>query len=232
MMPAKKIILFLGVFAIGFPLFSQTISVKKETARIKSEYADGFEVSLEGSTLPEVESALNKFMKSLGKTKQVENYRMVNEPDIKGKSYTTPVFGMVKQLGNIISVWVGIKTKDWGDDAETVNKDLETMMHDFGVIFQREKIQKQIDESVRAEQAVERQQQRLVNQSQDLNNKIENNKREKIQLEKSLENNKIELETLIQRLEQNKKDQDSVAIAGEQIKKVIEMHKERQNKVN
>jgi hypothetical protein len=78
---------------------------------------------------------------------------------------------------------------------------------------------------------VEKQQMRLVNQNKDLENKIEGNKREKIQLEKSLKNNKVELMTLTKKLEENKKAQDSVAIATEQIKKVVEMHKERQRKI-
>jgi hypothetical protein len=51
-------------------------------------------------------------------------------------------------------------------------------------------------------------------------------------LEKSLENNKTENQELLKRIEQNKKAQDSVAVAAEQIKKVVEMHKERQRKVN
>jgi hypothetical protein len=230
----KKFIFLFFLAATGLSCHAQTVSVKvkKEKARIKNEYADGFEVELQ-ATPEEVEASLTKFMKSLGKSKSVENFLVVNEPVIQGRPYTTPVYGVNKQVGNMISAWVGIKTDDWQkDDVETVNHDLEKMLHDFGVTFYREKIQKQIDESVRAGQAVERQQQRLQNQNRDLNGKIEDNKREKIQLEKALENNRIALETLIKRLEKNKKDQDSVAMAGEQIKKVIEMHRERQRKVN
>jgi hypothetical protein len=51
-------------------------------------------------------------------------------------------------------------------------------------------------------------------------------------LEKSLVDNNVELETLSKKLEQNKKGQDSVAVAGEQIKKVVEMHKESQRRVH
>jgi hypothetical protein len=228
----KKITFFLGLIILGFSAYAQTVNVKKEKTRIKNDYADGFEVELQ-ATFEEVEASLTKFMKTFGKFKSVENFMVVNEPVIQGRPYTTPVYGANKQVGNIISAWVGIKTDDWKkEDAETVNHDLEKMLHDFGVTFYREKIQKQIDESVRAGQAVERQQQRLQNQNRDLNGKMDDNRREKIQLERSLENNKIELETLTKRLEKNKKDQDSVAIAGDQIKKVIEMHRERQRKVD
>jgi hypothetical protein len=227
----KKRILFFCLAVLSFSALSQTVKVKKESARIKNEYADGFEVELQG-TPEEAESALNKLMKTFGKTKHGENYVVVNEPLILGKPYVKPLFAVNKQVGNIISAWIGIKNKEWGDDADAVNRELEKVIHDFGVNFHREKIQKQIDESVHAAQVVEKQQQKLSNQNRDLNTRIEDNKREKIRLEKSLENNKIELETLIKRLEKNKTDQDSVAVAAEQIKKAVEMHKERQRKVN
>lgn len=227
----RRHLLFFLLSFITISASAQTIKVKKETARVKGEYADGFEVELL-ATPEEAETALTKWMKTFGKTKQSENYFVVNEPAIQGRPYTHPVYGEVKQLGNIISVWAGIRTKEWGNDAETVSPQLEQLVKDFGVNFHRDKIQKQIDESTRASQAVERQKQKLSNQNRDLNERLEDNKREKIQLEKSLENNKIELETLTKKLEKNKKDQDSVAVAGEQIKKVIEMHKERQRKVN
>jgi hypothetical protein len=220
-----------GLLFISFLASGQTIKVKKETARIKGEYADGFEVELQ-ATPEEAESALTKWMKTFGKTKQSENYFVVNEPTIQGRSYTHPLYAEVKQLGNIVSVWAGIRTKEWDNDAETVSPQLEQLTRDLGVNFHRDKIQKQIDESTRAAQAVERQKQKLSNQNRDLNSRIEDNKREKLQLEKSLENNKVELETLTKKIEKNKKDQDSVAVAGEQINKVIELHKERQRKVN
>jgi hypothetical protein len=228
----KRSIFFFFIISISLSVAGQSIKVKKETARIKNEYADGFEIELQ-ATAEEVEAALAKWMKSFGKTKSNDNFTAVSEPTIMEKKYTAPVYALTKQVGNIVSAWVGIESSDWSKkDAEEVSKELEKLIYDFGVNFYREKIQRQIDESLRASQAVERQQQRLQNQNRDLTTRIEANKREKIQLEKSLENNRVELETLTKRLEKNKKDQDSVAVAGDQIKKVVEMHKEKQRKVN
>jgi len=51
-------------------------------------------------------------------------------------------------------------------------------------------------------------------------------------LEKALDANKLENLVLIQKIENNKKSQDSVKLAGEQIKRIMELHKERQRKVN
>lgn len=230
-MTTKSLLLLIcSLFAITS--IAQTVKVKKETARIKSDYADGFEVELE-ATAEEVDAALLKFMKTLGKAKSNDNHIVVSEPTIDGVKYTSALYAVNKQVGNLISAWIGIRSDEWGKkDVERVNHYLEGAIREFGINFYRDRIQKQIDESTRAAQAVERQEQRLQNENRNLNTRIESNKREKIQLEKSLENNRVELETLTQKLEKNKKDQDSVAVAGEQIKKVIEMHKERQRNVN
>jgi hypothetical protein len=230
-MSIKNSLLF-ACLILSITSAAQTVTVKKENARIKNDYADGFQVDLEGS-FEDVDNALNKLAKTLGKTKEVENFMVVNEPSVKGISYTSPVYAVTKQVGNIISAWIGIKKNDWKErDAGDVNRELEIMIHNFGVNYYREKIQKQIDESVRAQQAVERQQQRFLNQNKDLNNKLENNKKEKIRLDQALVDNKLELENLIKRLEKNRLDQDSLNIAGEQIRKLVEMHKEKQRNVH
>lgn len=226
-------IVFLSICILStLSVVAQTVKVKKDQTRIKNEYADGFEVELPG-TYEEIDEALAKLMKTLGKSKESEGYYTVAEPSVVGRSYTSPIYGSTKQVGNMISAWIGIKKSEWKDsDAENISNALEGMVRDFGITFHRDKIQKQIDETLRAAQAVEKQTQRLTNQNKSLNSKIANNKQEKIDLEKSLVNNKIELETLTKQLEKNKKDQDSVAVAGQQIQKVLEAHRERQRKVN
>ena len=108
----SKYFLFFSLFLLSFLTYSQTIKVKKETARIKSEYADGFEVELQ-ATSEEAEDALTKLMKSFGKTKQGDDYVFVAEPIVNGTTYVAPVYARVKQLGNIVSAWVGIRTKEW-----------------------------------------------------------------------------------------------------------------------
>jgi hypothetical protein len=227
-----------NVTLLTFALFSfaiaaaQTVTVKKENARIKNDYADGFQIDL-AATYEEVEAALSKEVKTLGKSKENENYRVVAEPIVKGITYTQPIYAMTKQVGNIVSAWIGIKKDDWKEkEAEEVNRELENMIHNFGVNFYRERIQKQIDESVRAQQAVDKQQQKLINQNKDLNSKVENNKKEKLRLEQSLVDNKLEMESLIKKLVKNKQDQDSIAVASEQIKKMVETHREKQRSIH
>jgi len=229
---SKKFIILIGTFMIAGSAFAQTVKVKKETARVKGENLTGFEVELDGKAA-DVGDAFTKFMKTFGKSKDNDNVLTIAEPTIADNKYAFPLYGVTKEKGKTSAAWLGIDPKLWPPaDAEKVNKEFEKLMKDFGVKFYKDQIQLQIDESVRAGQAVEKTQQKLVNENKSLNTKLEDNKREKIQLEKSLQENVAENGTLLKKIEKNKHDQDSVTVAGEQIKKVVEMHKEKQRKVN
>ena len=216
----------------SFVLSAQSVKVKKESARIKGETAEGYGVDLEGS-FSEVNASFVKYIKTLGKVKQNSDYIILTESPLNGKNSALPVLATTKDHDKNAQAWLGIKTSDWPVDAvEGMSKQLEKALYDFGVQFYRDKVQAQIDETNRALQAVEKQQQKLTVQNRDLNISLEDNKREKIQIEKSLEKNKLGYETLLKRIEKNKKDRDSVALAGEQIKKVIEAQRIKQSKIN
>lgn len=224
------------LFAVAITLpcltVAQTITTKSGSAKIQTATASGVEVVLDG-TFSEAEETLQKQMRAFGKMKSIENYMTVALPTVEGTAYAQPIYGMVKQVGNLISVWIGVNEKEWSSaDLEVVNRDLERIVKALGVTFHRDKIQKQIDESLRASQAAIRQQQRLANDQKILNNRVEDNKAEKVKLEQALVNNKAEIEELIRKLEKNARDQDSVKAAAEQIQKVVELHRERQRKVN
>ena len=229
---SKKFIVFIGIFFIFNTAFSQTVKPKKETARVKGENLPGVEVELQGKYSDVVES-FSKYLKALGKGKQSDNVITISEPTVGAKKYAFPIYGVTKDKGKSASAWIGIKDSEWPkDESVKVNPELEKMIKDFGVKFYKDQIQLQIDESTRASLAVEKQQQKLVTENKALSTKLEDNKREKIQLEKSIQENGVQNGTLVKKLAKNKHDQDSVALAGEQIKKVVEMHKERQRKVN
>jgi hypothetical protein len=225
----KKSLLF-SFILLSITTFAQSIKVTKENIQLKGEGAEGFEIQLDG-TFNEVESQFLKYLKPMGKAKKGDDSYSISLPLINGKNYTSPLHIVVRDKGKG-TAWLGIRPSEWPSNTDQVKADLEKIVYDFGVNFYRDRVQVQIDESNRALQAVERQQQRLLNQNKDLGTKLENNKTQKIQLEKSLENNKLEFEALNVKIAQNKKDQDSVAFAGEQIKKVIEMQKDKQRAIN
>jgi hypothetical protein len=228
----KKFFFLVSVILLSTGLQAQNVKVKKDNANVKSEQVSGFAVELV-SPATEVTAAFVKFLKGTGKVRQTTEVITIHEPTINGIKYTPAIYAVTKARGEESTAWIGIVEKEWAKgDVDRINKELEKMIYDFGVQFYRGKIQVQVDESTRASAAVTKQQQRLLNEGKALSVKLEDNKREKIQLDKALENNKLENEELLKKIEKNKHDQDSVALAGEQIKKVVEMHKEKQRKVN
>ena len=228
----KKLAIFL-LLCVVVHVNAQKVTVNKKSEKIKGETAEGYRTELEGKK-EDVTSAWNRFLKDLGKIRSGSDYLFIEGPAMGGTVYSTGV--VYAQSGadeEKAWVWMGIKAAEWTvNDISLVETQLEKLVYQFGIKFYRDKIQAQIDEGQQAANAVTRQQQRLVNQSKDLTIKLGNNAQEKIQLEKSLEANKLENLVLLQKLENNSKSQDSVRLAGEQIKKVIESHKERQRKVN
>jgi ABC-type phosphate transport system auxiliary subunit len=226
MNPAKVFFFILAI--LPFTASAQSIQVKKETSRIEGSSTGGYQVALTG-TEEEVKICLVKYLKMMGKTKPSGDYITVAAPTIGSKKYTETLYATTRQTGSAAAAWMGVASASV--EGSSLEGDLQKLVYDFAVTFHREKIQLQIDESLRALQAVEKQQLRLANQNKDLNNKVENNKREKIQLEKSLVENKLELQVLTNRLSANAKAQDSIAIATDQIRKVVEMHTEKQKRI-
>lgn len=231
MIERKKVIAGIVCLLLSTLLVAQTVKVKKESARIKGENTEGVAVDLKAAG-EEISGSLLKYLKSLGKVKQNEGVFVLTDAMIYGNPYAGPVYAVVKNNDSDGQAWLGIIGSEWSSgNIEKINAELEKLVYDFGVKFYRDKIQTQIDESTRALLAVEKQQQRFSNENKNLNVKLEGNKQEKIRLEKSIVENKTEYESLLRKIEKNKKDQDSIVMVAEQVKKVVEMHKDRQRSV-
>lgn len=207
---------------------TQTVKVKKESSRIKGENVEGYATDLDGKA-QDVTTSFVKYLRSLGKVKQNDGIYVLTESSISASK--NPIYCTTKDHDTKGTAWMGIVASEWGDEASKINSAIEKVMYEYGVKFYRDKIQLQIDESNRAVAAVEKQQQRYLMENKNLNAKLENNKREKIQLEKNLVDNKTEYDLLLKKIAKNKHDQDSIAIANVQIKKVMEAQKEKQSKV-
>lgn len=231
-MTPKDIMMVIKIFFFFFALVpivcpAQKIEVRKDISRIEGEPESGFQVHLIASR-EVADASLARFFKGLGKTKSSGDYVTVADPVIHGRKIEGLLYGVCTGDEKKTEVWIGMPGK--GDESG-ISEEIRKLSYDFAVTFEREQIQVQIDESLRALQAVEKKQMRLVNQQRDLDNKITNNKKEKIALEQALVDNKVALEDLTKKLEGNARAQDSVAVASGQIKKVVEMHREKQRKV-
>jgi hypothetical protein len=213
--------------------YAQKVTVTKDTERVKGSNIEGYATELTG-TIEDVSASYTKYLKTFGKIKSSGNQLQLSEAEISFTKYTSPLYATTRGKGDKILVWLGLNASEWPtpEQAEQARKDLEKVVYDFGVKFYRDKVQVDIDESVRAQQTAEKQTLRLQNENKNLNSRLEFNQKEKLRLEKNLADNKLEYETLLMNLSNNKKAQDSVALATDQIKKMVEAHKERQRKVN
>lgn len=220
---ALAILMFAGVLA-----YAQTVTVTSNAEKIYNKNCTGYSTDVTG-TLEEVNISLNKYLKTFGKVKVSGSQYQVSEPQINLTKYPTPFFASAKAKGDKVQVWMGAVQND---SAKSINAEMEKLVYNFGVKFYKDKIQGDIDESMRAQAAAEKRQQRLTLEGKNMASRLEMNAKEKIRLEKSLADNKLDSTKLVTALAQNKKSQDSLAVAAEQIKKMVETHKERQRKVN
>jgi len=213
--------------------FSQRVTTDQQAHKIDGSDAEGYATTLEGKK-EDVSVAWNKLIKDFGKSRPGAGYVAISEPALGGTVYKKGfIYTDINDKGENTQVWLGIKEAEWEvNDIGIVKKDLEKEVYRFGIKYYKDKIQAQIDEAIRALDATNRQSQRLVNQNKDLNIQLGNNEQEKIKLEERIKSNELEHLVLLQKIENNKLAQDSVTQVGEKIKKVIDMHKERQQKVN
>lgn len=221
---ALGILMLAGVLA-----HAQKVTVSSNSERINGKNCEGYSTELTGS-LEEVNTSLTKYLKTFGKVKIAGSQFQVSEAQVNLTKYVNPFFASLKAKGSNVFVWMG--ASDESDSAKSIRSELEKMTYNFGVKFYKDKIQLDVDESLRALNAVERQQQRLVLEAKNLTSRQEMNAKEKVRLEKALVNNTQDSANLVTSLAKNKVSQDSVTIATEQIKKMVELHKERQRKVN
>lgn len=229
----NKFLLLIAFVSAISTSYSQSVTVTKKAEKVRNENADGFQTELDGKR-DDVSASLNKFLKEIGKSKSSGDMISINEPVINSTIYTKGIlYANVTGSDGKPRVWIGILPAEWNSsDVESVQKELEQLVYRFGVKFYRDQIQLQIDEAQQASDAVDKQAQRLVNENKSLNNKLTNNEQQKVQLEKNLEENRLENLVLKQKLVNNKRAQDSIAQAAIKIKSVVDLHKERQRKVN
>ncbi|GHN00260.1 hypothetical protein WSM22_17490 [Cytophagales bacterium WSM2-2] len=214
--------------------FAQIVSVKKTSEKVKTDKLEGYSTELEGK-YSDVNSQWSKFLKEVGRVKLFSSDpAVVTEPNFNGTVYPKGiVYAHIFENGSLTRVWLGIQPKEWDEkDVEFANKHLEKLTYQFGIQFNRYKVQTQIDETKQASDAVDKQIQKTIGQNKDLTQHLADNEQEKIHLQKSIDANKLENEALKIKLEKNKKAQDSLANASEQIKKVMITHQERLRKIN
>jgi hypothetical protein len=229
-----KFIFLLSLVSLSAELSAQTVTVKKASEKIKGENMDGFATDLKGSR-GDASNTLTKILKEHGKIKFLSTDPfVVTNPVLNGGLYEKGVlYGIVREADASVTIWIGRKASDWTEaQLETVDKEIEKLVYEAGIQFYRDQVQKEIDQTQQAIDAVVKQISRFSSQGKDLVKKLENNDQEKIKLLKLMEANTLEDAVLKVKIENNKKAQDSVGNALNHIQEMKKVHQEKMRGIN
>lgn len=230
MIPYKKFLLLLCVFT-GSLSFAQTVVVSKHHQTVNGIKVFGYVTTLEANS-QEVQSSLVRYLKTYGKPRTQEDYISLAETTLNGQAYPKSLYAAAKGKTSTTTAWIAINRTEWSDDSLKILGQLEGMVKSFGLNFYRDKIQAQINEAQQALEAVMKQQQRTTTDNKNLQQKVVNNNSEFVQLTKALQTNRADSAMLQVKLVQNKERQDSLILVFDKVRKTLELHKERQRKVN
>lgn len=222
------LLLFCGIAAQA-----QVVDVKPQSHKVKGGNAEGYSSVVEGKA-EAIESAWSKFVKGMGKTKVFSDLSTITDPILNGNEYKgMTLFTDFVTRNNVTRVWLGWKPSDWLESQrEAVDKELSKQVYQFTLKFYQDQVLAQIDESEQAVRAVERAQQKAVNEGSDLQMRLDENSRERVQLERALETNKFNNTILLQKLENNKKSLDSLSVALDKVKKAVELQRQKLREIH
>jgi hypothetical protein len=217
----------------GTAAHAQVVDVKPQSHKVKGGNAEGYSSVVEGKA-ETIESAWSKFVKGMGKTKVFSDLSTITDPILNGNEYKgMTLFTDFVTRNNVTRVWLGWKPADWLENQrEAVDKELSKQVYQFTLKFYQDQVLAQIDESEQAVRAVERAQQKTVNEGSDLQMRLDENSRERVQLERALETNKFNNTILLQKLENNKKSLDSLSVALDKVKKAVELQRQKLREIH
>jgi hypothetical protein len=229
-----KFIFLLSLVLLSAELSAQIVTVKKASEKVKGESMDGFATDLKGSR-SDANNTLTKILKEHGKIKFLSaDPIIVTNPILNGALYDKGIlYGLIKEENSTVTIWIGKKISDWTEgQLEPVDKEIEKLVYQVGIQFYRDLVQKDVDQTQQAIDAVVKQISRANGLGKDLVKRLENNDQEKIKLTKLMESNKLEDAVLKVKIEHNKKAQDSLAIALTHIQEMKKVHEEKMRKIN
>jgi hypothetical protein len=229
-----KFISLISLLSLCSVSIAQPVNVKRVSEKVKGETMEGYAAELQGKR-NEVNSTVTKTLKEHGKIKFLSTDPLViTNPVLNGTLYEKGIlYAFSKENGSAVSIWIGRKAGDWSEaELETVDKQLEKLVYQTGIQFYRDEVQRDIDQTQQAIDAVDKQILRAANQAKDLAKKLVNNDLEKIKLEQAIEANKLEDAVLKVKIVNNKKAQDSLASALTHIQEMKKVHEEKMKKIN
>lgn len=227
----RKIILF-TVLMTPVSLAAQEIAIQDETKRINGTTLSGYSSTIKG----DFNDILNEWTKNINEyqLRRRRNYMEMNEmsfPEVTPNTFK--VFTTVNRVDSSAIIWIGF-AEDISDEdnSERLQDALFNFLYKFSFDYNKQKIQKDIEEAERAATFTSRKHNRLIQEQKNLELKLTDARNEKRRLEATLEELQLEVQVLMQKIEDNQLEQTKVYQDLEQIKKVLEKHKERLKEID
>jgi len=215
-------------------VFGQEITVKEESKSIEKVTYTGYETTVNGD-FEKHKDEWTKLLKNKGKVRKRNLLYFLEDfvfPQITEK-LLTGVTQINQSRDSIVSIWLGIDSSDLesGESSKVMNE-ISGMLYSYVLEYRKSLILFDIQNAERAAAFTSRQHQRLIQNLDNLKLRLLDAENEKLRLEESVKSMELEIEVLKQRIENNQADQERTYEELEQIRKVLEMHKEKLKKLN
>ena len=211
---------------------AQTYEIKSETQRVNNVKYEGFSSAINGS-YEKVDAFWNAYLKQHGKVRRKRNYSEISEFSVKELPYDTLNYvTKTKLIDSLGVIWLAVDTDLAEDDLEKVNKLIPSFLKRASRDYYIAEEQNKLDESESAAVYLSKNHQKLITNGEALRHELEFTEALKAKLEGQLENAILKIKVLNQQIIDNKEAVDSVYNDLEQVKKVIEAHKESMKNIN
>ena len=217
---------------ISTGVFGQNYDIKKESQRINNKKYSGVSSVVEAD-LSKVEPYWIDYIKENGKARRKRNYYQLSEFSIQDMGIDTLTYATrVEASGQNSLIWIAPLLNDLEEeDISTLNTDLEKILKMATRGYYVSEVQKRIDDAEAAATSVSKNHQKLIYEGEKLVIDLEGAEELKADLIARLEETELKIRVLNQQIIDNKVAVDSVYNDLEQVKKVIETHKESLKKI-
>jgi len=231
--PMKFSIYILTVFLSLSFVYGQEITAKEETKTLENTKYPGYSISVEGK-LDRHQDGWTKLLKNKGKVRKRNSLYSIEDfvfPQITEKLLNG--YTQVMLRDTTVNIWLGIDVSELeGDEPQQILGEIKGMLENYVLDYRKSLVLDDIQNAERAAAYTSQQHQRLIRDMENLKIRLLDSENEKRRLEENLKTMELEIEVLKQKIVNNGADQERTLVELEQIRKVLEMHKERLKKLN
>ena len=226
---SSLILVLIGLSTVGYAQ-----SVKTEKATINSKKYEGFSITLNGSE-DQVSSFWGEQISAFGKVRKKRDFDQITEFRIEEYHPEAIFFSRVSRRDSLrTQIWIALDQESviGAEEAnEQVNTALKNFVETAPVNFQKYMITQDIAETERALGFTLKQKENLIRENENLGEDLINSEEELVELEEAVEQLKLQILATKQKIENNKEAVIQSDVDLEKIRKVLDAHKERLQKL-